>query len=55
MISSNKGTSVLDTTARMDSIPVWFKDARLNIAENMLWCRDANKTAIIATGNKINK
>ncbi|CAO3642930.1 unnamed protein product [Cunninghamella echinulata] len=50
MISSNKGTSVLDTSARMDSIPVWFKDARLNVAENMLWCRDANKTAIIATG-----
>ncbi|KAI8384650.1 acetoacetate-CoA ligase [Radiomyces spectabilis] len=50
IISSYKSTEVLDKSARMDSIPEWFKGSRLNMAENMLWCRDANKTAIIATG-----
>lgn len=35
----------------MDSIPVWFKESRLNFAENLLWARkDSDKVAIIATG-----
>ncbi|KAG0239462.1 hypothetical protein BGW41_007644 [Actinomortierella wolfii] len=50
VISSSKFTKVVDTTAPMDNFPVWFEGARLNYAENALWCRDANKTAIISTG-----
>lgn len=36
----------------MDSIPVWFKDSRLNFAENLLWAnkKDSEKAAIISTG-----
>lgn len=52
MISSVKATRVLDTSRRMDSIPEWFEGALLNVAENMLWCRSADKTAIIATGKQ---
>lgn len=51
IVSSVQATRVLDTSRRMDSIPEWFEGARLNVAENMLWCRSADKTAIIATGN----
>lgn len=41
----------MDTTELMDNIPIWFKDARLNLAENMLWAKkDSEKVAIIATG-----
>ncbi|KAI9024374.1 acetoacetate-CoA ligase [Phycomyces nitens] len=50
IISSQPATQVIDLAARMDSIPEWFKGARLNFAENLLWCRDPKKTAIIATG-----
>ncbi|GAA5799003.1 hypothetical protein HPULCUR_004412 [Helicostylum pulchrum] len=51
IISSKKGSHVLDTTELMDNIPIWFKDARLNLAENMLWAKkDSEKVAIIATG-----
>lgn len=34
----------------MDVFPTWFESARLNFAENALWCKDPSKTAIIATG-----
>lgn len=34
----------------MDAFPAWFPSARLNFAENALWCKDPTKTAIIATG-----
>ena len=51
-MSSVKGEHVLDKNASMDSIPNWFKDARLNFAENLLWCRSKDKTAIIATGKE---
>ena len=34
----------------MDAFPAWFGTARLNFAENALWCKDPTKTAIIATG-----
>ncbi|ORX49194.1 acetoacetate-CoA ligase [Hesseltinella vesiculosa] len=50
IVASNKGDHVLDKEAPMDSIPNWFGDARLNFAENLLWCRSPDKTAIIATG-----
>lgn len=51
MLSSTKGSQVLDTTVPMDGIPEWFKGARLNWAENSLWCRSSDKVAMIATGN----
>lgn len=52
VISSNKGNHVLDRTEKMDTIPVWFKESRLNFAENLLWAakETPEKTAIIATG-----
>ncbi|KAI8346988.1 hypothetical protein B0O80DRAFT_392144 [Mortierella sp. GBAus27b] len=40
----------IDDSVPMDSFPAWYPSARLNFAENALWCKDANKTAIIATG-----
>ncbi|RGB37402.1 hypothetical protein C1646_694829 [Rhizophagus diaphanus] len=36
----------------MDQIPAWFLGAKLNFAENLLWCRDKNKVALISTGEK---
>lgn len=51
IISSNKGHHVLDRSELMDNIPVWFKESRLNFAENLLWAKkDSEKVAIIATG-----
>lgn len=50
VISSNKGHHVIDKSEHLDTIPEWFKEARLNFAENLLWCRRADKTAIVATG-----
>lgn len=41
------GSHVIDTTASTASNPAWFKDAKLNWAENMLVCRSADKTALI--------
>jgi acetoacetyl-CoA synthetase len=34
----------------MDQIPAWFLGARLNFAENLLWCRDKDKVALISAG-----
>ncbi|CAG8784884.1 39003_t:CDS:2 [Gigaspora margarita] len=34
----------------MNEIPTWFSSAKLNFAQNLLWCRDKNKTAIISAG-----
>ncbi|KAF7722766.1 hypothetical protein EC973_002720 [Apophysomyces ossiformis] len=50
IISSAKATQILDRSCRMDDIPEWFKGARLNFAENLLWCRSSEKVAIITTG-----
>ncbi|KAL0074979.1 acetoacetate-CoA ligase [Phycomyces blakesleeanus] len=50
IISSQPATQVIDLSVRMDAIPEWFKGARLNFAENLLWCRDPKKIAIIAAG-----
>ncbi|KAF8951833.1 hypothetical protein BGZ46_003781, partial [Entomortierella lignicola] len=41
---------VVDGSVPMDVFPAWFGSARLNFAENALWCKDPSKTAIIATG-----
>lgn len=41
---------VVDGSLPMDAFPAWFPSARLNFAENALWCKDPTKTAIIATG-----
>ncbi|KAF9175329.1 hypothetical protein BGX21_008798 [Mortierella sp. AD011] len=51
VISSTPPTGpVVDAFVPMDVFPTWFESARLNFAENALWCKDPNKTAIIATG-----
>ncbi|CDH60689.1 acetoacetyl-synthetase [Lichtheimia corymbifera JMRC:FSU:9682] len=50
VISSTRATQVLDTSVPMDEVPEWFKGARLNFAENLLWCRDPERIAIKATG-----
>ncbi|KAG0167644.1 hypothetical protein DFQ28_005697 [Apophysomyces sp. BC1034] len=50
VISSAKATQTLDRSRRMDEIPEWFKGARLNFAENLLWCRSNDKVAIVSTG-----
>ncbi|CEG72538.1 Putative Acetoacetate-CoA ligase [Rhizopus microsporus] len=50
IVHTTKGDQVLDNSVPMDSIPEWFKGARLNFAENLLWCKSKDKTAIIATG-----
>lgn len=41
------GVHVVDTTKKPCDNPEWFKDAKLNWAENMLWCRDEDKVALI--------
>ncbi|KAF9436500.1 hypothetical protein BGZ76_003755 [Entomortierella beljakovae] len=40
----------VDGSVPMDTFPAWYESARLNYAENALWCKDPTKTAIIATG-----
>ncbi|KAG1098424.1 hypothetical protein G6F42_017992 [Rhizopus arrhizus] len=50
VVSSNKGKHVVDKSEDLDLIPEWFKESRLNFAENLLWCRRSDKTAIGATG-----
>ncbi|EIN10628.1 acetoacetate-CoA ligase [Punctularia strigosozonata HHB-11173 SS5] len=42
-----KGGHIVDTSAQPDANPTWFADAQLNWAENMLWCRAADKCALI--------
>lgn len=37
--------TVVDETARMDSIPYWFEGVRLNFAENILFSRSLSGTA----------
>jgi hypothetical protein len=45
-----KGAHVLDPAAKPADVPQWFKEARLNWAENMLRCRDPNKVALVELG-----
>ncbi|PPQ94013.1 hypothetical protein CVT25_009861 [Psilocybe cyanescens] len=46
-IIGDKGSHVVDNTALPSANPVWFKDARINWAENMLHCRSEHKMALI--------
>ena len=41
---------VVDKTKNITEIPEWFAGSRLNYAENLLRCKDSNKTAIIECG-----
>ncbi|KAI9488917.1 acetoacetate-CoA ligase [Zychaea mexicana] len=52
VIASVKSTDadILDQSLPMDAVPEWFKGARLNFAENLLWCKSSEKIAIISTG-----
>ncbi|KAI8140548.1 acetoacetate-CoA ligase [Fennellomyces sp. T-0311] len=50
VISSAPATQALDQSVPMDAVPEWFKGARLNFAENLLWCKSPDKVAIIVTG-----
>ncbi|KAI9310461.1 acetoacetate-CoA ligase [Dichotomocladium elegans] len=50
IISSKRADRVLDLSVPLDAVPEWFAGARLNFAENLLWCRDATHTALIVTG-----
>ncbi|KAF9568890.1 acetoacetyl-CoA synthetase [Agrocybe pediades] len=46
-VIGEKGSHVVDNTAMPTVNPVWFADARLNWAENLLHCRSTTKTALI--------
>lgn len=48
IIHSVPYTMVVDESKKPNEVPEWFSGARLNLAENMLWCNDDRK-AIIAT------
>lgn len=41
---------VVDENAKISDLPNWFEGARLNFAENLLWCWSFEKVAIYATG-----
>lgn len=41
---------VVDTTKQPCDNPAWFEGAKVNWAENMLWCRDESKVALIEAG-----
>lgn len=41
---------VVDTTKKPCDNPAWFEGAKVNWAENMLWCRDESKVALIEAG-----
>lgn len=40
----------MDTTKKPSDNPPWFPGAKVNWAENMLWCRDENKVALVEAG-----
>lgn len=46
-VLGTKGAHVVDSSASPSTNPLWFLEAKLNWAENMLRCRDPNKTALI--------
>ncbi|KAF8165335.1 acetoacetyl-CoA synthetase [Crassisporium funariophilum] len=46
-IIGEKGTHVVDNNALPSANPVWFAEARVNWAENMLHCRSDKKVALI--------
>lgn len=42
-----KGNHVVDTSLPPPANPLWFAEAKVNYAENMLRCRSASKAALI--------
>ncbi|KAB8238461.1 acetoacetyl-CoA synthase [Aspergillus alliaceus] len=54
IIHEGSYTTVIDESARIDSIPSWFEGIRLNFAENMLFTSERTPTGdqIITTKNK---
>lgn len=46
-VIGHKGTHVVDTSALPPDNPIWFAEAKLNWAENLLRCRSPEKTALI--------
>ncbi|KAF1991246.1 acetoacetate-CoA ligase [Aulographum hederae CBS 113979] len=54
LIYSGTYTTVVDTSARMDSIPKWFEGVHLNFAENVLFFRapGSDAGAITTAGGK---
>ncbi|GBE79455.1 Malonamoyl-CoA synthetase vrtB [Sparassis crispa] len=46
-VVGDKGAHVVDTTAPPPANPLWFTEAKLNYAENLLKCRSPDKTALI--------
>eukprot|EP00127_Corallochytrium_limacisporum_P004877 Clim_evm21s191 gene=Clim_evmTU21s191 len=54
IVSSKPYERVIDTSVKMDDIPVWFEGARLNYAENLLakWTDDS-EVAMFETGEGI--
>ncbi|PGG96084.1 hypothetical protein AJ79_09741 [Helicocarpus griseus UAMH5409] len=51
-IHSGTYTTVVDETARMDSIPRWFSGTHLNFAENMLFSPSSSPSSIACTTGK---
>ena len=46
---------VVDETARMDSVPKWFKGVKMNFAENVLFCGDKNGRPVTSPGKEDSK
>ncbi|EIW76117.1 acetoacetyl-CoA synthetase [Coniophora puteana RWD-64-598 SS2] len=48
-----KGQHIVDNWAAPASNPPWFRDAKVNWAENLLWCRSREKIALIQATESI--
>ncbi|KAK6373856.1 hypothetical protein LTS17_007825 [Exophiala oligosperma] len=46
---------VVDETARIDSIPRWFQGVKMNFAENILFCGDAQGRPTVSPGKEDDK
>ena len=46
---------VVDESARMDSIPRWFKGVKINFAENILYTGDGHGRAVLSPGKEDDK
>jgi acetoacetyl-CoA synthetase len=49
-IIGQKGDHIVDASATPSANPLWFSQAKLNWAENMLQCRSPKKIALIQAG-----
>ncbi|EAU38746.1 conserved hypothetical protein [Aspergillus terreus NIH2624] len=45
-------TTVVDESARMDSVPTWFEGVRVNFAENMLFTAEKSRNGSVAVTKK---